>query len=154
MKEIFILRHAKSSWDNINLSDFERPLAKRGINDANTMCDYLSKNSFSVDKVLCSNATRTKETLDIISDCINFVISYDRYTFDLYFIVVDNNKFKFFGTAQDHKRVYENDRGPNTGGMGAYSPAPIVTKELEKKIISKIIIPTCLLYTSPRTRDS
>ena len=59
-----------------------------------------------------------------------------------YFIVVDNNKFKFFGTAQDHKRVYENDRGPNTGGMGAYSPAPIVSKELEKKIISKIIIPT------------
>ena len=58
-----------------------------------------------------------------------------------YFIVVDNNKFKFFGTAQDHKRVYENDKGPNTGGMGAYSPAPIVTKELEKKI-SKIIKPT------------
>tara|TARA_E500000178_G_scaffold278330_1_gene277807 strand:- start:470 stop:1765 length:1296 start_codon:yes stop_codon:yes gene_type:complete len=59
-----------------------------------------------------------------------------------YFIVVDNNSFKFFGTAQDHKRVYENDEGPNTGGMGAYSPAPIVSKELEKKIISKIIEPT------------
>ena len=59
-----------------------------------------------------------------------------------YFIIADNNKFKFFGTAQDHKRVYENDKGPNTGGMGAYSPAPIVTKLLEKKIISKIIKPT------------
>ncbi len=59
-----------------------------------------------------------------------------------YFIIVDNNNFKFFGTAQDHKRVYENDKGPNTGGMGAYSPAPIVTKTLEKKIISKIIKPT------------
>ncbi|MDA7715674.1 phosphoribosylamine--glycine ligase [Pelagibacteraceae bacterium] len=59
-----------------------------------------------------------------------------------YFVIVDNNSFKFFGTAQDHKRVYENDRGPNTGGMGAYSPAPIVTKSLEKKIISNIIKPT------------
>ena len=59
-----------------------------------------------------------------------------------YFIIVDNNTFKFFGTAQDHKRAYENDRGPNTGGMGAYSPAPIITKGLEKKIIQKIIDPT------------
>ena len=57
-------------------------------------------------------------------------------------MIVDNNNFKFFGTAQDHKRVYENDKGPNTGGMGAYSPAPIITKSLEKKIISKIIKPT------------
>ncbi len=59
-----------------------------------------------------------------------------------YFIIVDNNHFKFFGTAQDHKRVYENDKGPNTGGMGAFSPAPIITKSLEKKIISKIVKPT------------
>jgi len=59
-----------------------------------------------------------------------------------YFLIVDNNSYKFFGTAQDHKRAYENDKGPNTGGMGAYSPAPIVTKDIEKKIISKIINPT------------
>ena len=59
-----------------------------------------------------------------------------------YFLVVDKNYFKFFGSAQDHKRVYENDKGPNTGGMGAYSPAPIITKSLEKKIISKIVKPT------------
>lgn len=59
-----------------------------------------------------------------------------------YFIVVDKNHFKFFGTAQDHKRVGERDLGPNTGGMGAYSPAPIVNKKLENKIIDKIIKPT------------
>ena len=61
-----------------------------------------------------------------------------------YFMIVDKNSFKFFGTAQDHKRVYENDKGPNTGGMGAYSPAPIITSKLEKKIISKIVKPTIL----------
>ena len=59
-----------------------------------------------------------------------------------YFIVVDKNNFKFFGSAQDHKRVKEHDKGPNTGGMGAYSPAPIISKKLEKKITDKIIIPT------------
>jgi len=59
-----------------------------------------------------------------------------------YFIIADNNNFKFFGTAQDHKRVFEKDKGPNTGGMGAYSPAPIITKKLEKKIILKIVKPT------------
>ncbi len=59
-----------------------------------------------------------------------------------YFVIADNNSFKFFGTAQDHKRVYENDKGPNTGGMGAYSPAPIVSSLIEKKIISKILEPT------------
>ena len=59
-----------------------------------------------------------------------------------YFIIADNNNFKFFGTAQDHKRVFEKDKGPNTGGMGAYSPAPIITKTLEKKIILKIVKPT------------
>jgi phosphoribosylamine--glycine ligase len=59
-----------------------------------------------------------------------------------YFIIADNDNFKFFGTAQDHKRVFEKDKGPNTGGMGAYSPAPIITKKLEKKIILKIVKPT------------
>jgi phosphoribosylamine---glycine ligase len=61
-----------------------------------------------------------------------------------YFLIVDNHSYKFFGTAQDHKRVRENDKGPNTGGMGAYSPAPIINKTLEKKIIDKIVEPTLL----------
>ena len=61
-----------------------------------------------------------------------------------YFLVVDKYNFKFFGSAQDHKRVYENDKGPNTGGMGAYSPAEIIDKKIENKIISKIVKPTLL----------
>ena len=61
-----------------------------------------------------------------------------------YFLVVDNNNFKFFGTAQDHKRVNVGDKGPNTGGMGAYSPAPIINKSIEKKIIERIVKPTLI----------
>ncbi|OGW40527.1 MAG: phosphoribosylamine--glycine ligase [Nitrospirae bacterium GWD2_57_9] len=45
-------------------------------------------------------------------------------------------------SSQDHKRVFDADKGPNTGGMGAYSPAPIVTKELEKRVMKTIMIPT------------
>ncbi len=50
-----------------------------------------------------------------------------------YFIIADKKKFVFFGSAQDHKKVGENETGLNTGGMGAYSPAPIIDNNLEKK---------------------
>ena len=59
-----------------------------------------------------------------------------------YFIISDGLSFKYFGSAQDHKRVLEGDRGKNTGGMGAYSPSRLFSKQLEKKIIKKIIEPT------------
>ena len=59
-----------------------------------------------------------------------------------YFVIVDKNSYSFFGSAQDHKRVGEGDKGPNTGGMGAYSPARLLTFQLEEKIKKKIIDPT------------
>ncbi len=59
-----------------------------------------------------------------------------------YFVIVDKNSYHFFGSAQDHKRVGEGDKGLNTGGMGAYSPSPLLTNKLDKKIKKKIIEPT------------
>ncbi len=59
-----------------------------------------------------------------------------------YFVISDNNCYKFFGSAQDHKKVGEGDVGPNTGGMGAYSPSNLLNDELENKIKKKIIEPT------------
>jgi phosphoribosylamine--glycine ligase len=59
-----------------------------------------------------------------------------------YFIVSDGKTFRYFGSAQDHKRVGESDKGKNTGGMGAYSPSRLFNKKLEKKILDKIIKPT------------
>ena len=59
-----------------------------------------------------------------------------------FFVICDGKNFKIFKTAQDHKRVNEGDVGRNTGGMGAYSPSGLINKNLEKKIIDKIISPT------------
>jgi len=59
-----------------------------------------------------------------------------------FFTIHDGVTFKNFGTAQDHKRVQEGDKGKNTGGMGAYSPSRLINEELEKKIMNKIIKPT------------
>jgi phosphoribosylamine---glycine ligase len=59
-----------------------------------------------------------------------------------FFALTDGNNVVAFGSAQDHKRVGEGDTGPNTGGMGAYSPARVLTPELEAQVIKEIIHPT------------
>ncbi len=58
------------------------------------------------------------------------------------FAVSDGKTAILLGTAQDHKRAYDNDQGPNTGGMGAISPAPALNEELTKNIFNNIIMPT------------
>jgi len=58
-----------------------------------------------------------------------------------YLVITDGERFVPLATAQDHKAVYDGDRGPNTGGMGAYSPAPVLSEELEKEVQEKVIKP-------------
>jgi phosphoribosylamine--glycine ligase len=59
-----------------------------------------------------------------------------------YHVVSDGQRFVPLAPAQDHKRAFDGDRGPNTGGMGAYSPPPVVTPEVERKILERVIEPT------------
>lgn len=59
-----------------------------------------------------------------------------------FFALVDGENAIPLESAQDHKRVGDGDTGPNTGGMGAYSPAPILTKELQSIVMQSIILPT------------
>ena len=56
--------------------------------------------------------------------------------------ISDGENFVPMATSQDHKQVYDDDKGPNTGGMGAYSPAPVVSEGMFKEIIEKIMLPT------------
>ncbi|MCB9479441.1 MAG: phosphoribosylamine--glycine ligase [Deltaproteobacteria bacterium] len=59
-----------------------------------------------------------------------------------FFALTDGKAIVPLATSQDHKRIFDNDEGPNTGGMGAYSPAPIVTPELHDEIMTTVIEPT------------
>lgn len=59
-----------------------------------------------------------------------------------YFVLCDGKNILPIGTAQDHKRIGEGDTGPNTGGMGAYSPAPVLTDEVAQKTLDLIVQPT------------
>ncbi|CTQ34297.1 phosphoribosylamine--glycine ligase [Jannaschia rubra] len=59
-----------------------------------------------------------------------------------FFCLVDGDTILPIGTAQDHKRLGEGDTGPNTGGMGAYSPAPVMTPQVERRALEEIVRPT------------
>jgi phosphoribosylamine--glycine ligase len=65
-----------------------------------------------------------------------------------FFALTDGTAITAFGSAQDHKRVGEGDTGPNTGGMGAYSPAPVLTPALESQVMERIIAPTVRLLAA------
>jgi phosphoribosylamine--glycine ligase len=59
-----------------------------------------------------------------------------------FFALCDGTRALAFASAQDHKRAYDGDKGPNTGGMGAYSPAPVMSAAIETRVMSEIIRPT------------
>jgi phosphoribosylamine--glycine ligase len=59
-----------------------------------------------------------------------------------YFVLCDGDNVIPLATAQDHKRAFDGDQGPNTGGMGAYSPAPVMTPEVERRALDEIVLPT------------
>jgi phosphoribosylamine---glycine ligase len=58
-----------------------------------------------------------------------------------YFVLTDGNEFIQLGSAQDHKRIFDDDRGPNTGGMGAFAPSPLVTPEISRRVSDEIVRP-------------
>ena len=59
-----------------------------------------------------------------------------------FIVMVDGKNVLPMATSQDHKRIGDGDTGPNTGGMGAYSPAPVVTEVVYQRIMERVILPT------------
>ena len=97
------------------------------------ICNSLSEAMIAVEEIFNGKFGPTKNLL------IEEFLDGEEMSF---FVVCDGKSFKTFDTAQDHKRVLEGDKGKNTGGMGAYSPSRLITKELENKVIDRIINPT------------
>ena len=72
MKTLYLLRHAKSSWDNPELKDFERPLSPRGLKDVPVMSDRFAEKGNLVDCIICSPAIRAKSTAQRLAKNIGF----------------------------------------------------------------------------------
>jgi phosphoribosylamine--glycine ligase len=58
-----------------------------------------------------------------------------------YFVLADGTRFVPLSSAQDHKRIFDDDQGPNTGGMGAFAPSPLITASMEQRVIDEIVAP-------------
>ncbi|SHL45090.1 phosphoribosylamine--glycine ligase [Roseibium suaedae] len=96
-------------------------------------------------------AMTEKEALDAVEDCFNGqfgsagaeVVVEEFLTGEeaSFFVLVDGTHCLPLATAQDHKRAFDGDEGPNTGGMGAYSPAPVMTDEITERTMKEIIEP-------------
>ncbi len=97
------------------------------------ICDNFEQYTFAVTEIFNGKFGEAKNIL------IEEFLSGEEMSF---FIISDGKTYKKFGTAQDHKRVFEGDKGGNTGGMGAYSPSRLENEILDKKILEKIIKPT------------
>jgi len=97
------------------------------------ICDNFSQSATAVKEIFDGKFGKANEIL------IEEFLEGEEMSF---FIISDGKTFKTFGTAQDHKRVLEGDKGKNTGGMGAYSPSRLENFSLNEKILKKIIKPT------------
>ena len=102
--------------------------------------------------VVCSSKNEAEKAIDMMlvnkkfGDAGNNIIIEDRIDgIEASYIALSDGKIAIpMATSQDHKRIYDDDKGPNTGGMGAYSPTPVIdenlSKEIQKKIIDKTIL--------------
>ena len=101
------------------------------------MCDDKDEAFSAIDKILIDKTFGDAGSKIIIEECIDGIeVSY--------IALCDGNVGIPMATSQDHKRIFDDDKGPNTGGMGAYSPTPVVDTELAKKIQEEIIDKTIL----------
>jgi phosphohistidine phosphatase len=83
-RKLYLIRHAKSSWKDLTLSDFDRPLNKRGKRDAPFMAKLLKGKNISFDKVVCSPAKRTRSTAKVFLDILNHTdIIYDENVYEV-----------------------------------------------------------------------
>jgi phosphohistidine phosphatase len=84
MKTLFLLRHAKSSWKDVSLPDFERPLNERGLKAAPLIGKFMRRRKFRPDLILCSPAERARQTIALVSAAASFTaeLRYDERIYE------------------------------------------------------------------------
>tara|TARA_B100000941_G_scaffold181410_1_gene130169 strand:- start:19407 stop:20687 length:1281 start_codon:yes stop_codon:yes gene_type:complete len=100
--------------------------------------------------IICYNQRDLDDALDVIFKDRKFGSAANRISVEeclkgqelSIFVVTDGENYKILNSAQDHKRIFDNDKGPNTGGMGAYCPSPLFDEKLREKVENRIIKPT------------
>lgn len=89
----------------------------------------------AIDNMLCDASLGAAGARVVIEECLQGEEA-------SFIVMCDRRQVLVLATSQDHKRLLDNDQGPNTGGMGAYSPAPIITPALHNRIMREVIHPT------------
>ena len=105
--------------------------AGKGVVVAMTLDEALA----AVDMIMCDNVFGQAGSQVVIEE---FLVGEEASILT----ITDGKTIVPMVAAQDHKRVYDNDEGPNTGGMGAYAPAPVVTESISEEVMAKILQPT------------
>jgi phosphoribosylamine--glycine ligase len=105
--------------------------AGKGVVVAETVADALD----AVDLIMGRRAFGSAGDVVVIEECL-------RGEEASFMAFTDGKTVVPMASSQDHKRVFDADKGPNTGGMGAYSPAPVVTKQLEQQVMERVMYPT------------
>ncbi len=105
--------------------------AGKGVVVAETVAEAIK----ALDVIMSQKAFGTAGDRVVVEECLKGEEA-------SFMVFTDGKAVVPMASSQDHKRVFDADKGPNTGGMGAYSPAPIVTKKLERKVMETIMVPT------------
>lgn len=113
MKTLYLLRHAKSSWDDPTLKDFERPLARRGINDVPVMANRFLKRGDTVDCIISSPAMRARTTARLVADTIDYP-SED---------IISNPELYFAGAGMFLKAASQVDESCESAMLVGHNPA-------------------------------
>ena len=98
------MRHAKSSWDDLNINDFDRPLSKRGKKNAKMICEFFVKKKFKFNYALISSSKRTKKTFEILSKKISKPKKV-YFSKDLYLVDENVIKKKIKEITSDYKSI-------------------------------------------------
>ncbi|MEO6406394.1 MAG: histidine phosphatase family protein [Ferruginibacter sp.] len=136
MKNLFIVRHAKSSWDDINLNDFERPLNERGKKDAPAMAEKMQDQKIKIDAFVSSPAKRARKTCEAFCKVYNVPKEKIIFEDDLYNAVAKNFYDVIEKIDDENKRV------------AIFSHNPGIT-DFVNSLISSVNIdnmPTCAVF--------